>query len=306
MKVTMTALLALAALAAANAQTVGMVTQVQGNVQLTLPARAGAAPQKAESRAALLADVLYEGGEVQTRAGAAATLLYCPRSVSLRLAENSSVAFRAGELKTKGNVSSAPVKYCFVPQAAVSAASTQQAGMVAVRTMADELSIISPGPRTRVLPAARFAWNAAAGATAYTVAVETEQRAPVWQAALTATSVEMPVGRALAPGGAYRLRVAALAGGAEIASAAVAFHVLPKEEAQSYSEKIGHFRLALRLPSHDATPHLQLALIYEELEDFGAAALEYQEALRFGDSEFIRARLAALGFPPAAEAPKSQ
>jgi hypothetical protein len=104
---------------------------------------------------------------------------------------------------------------------------------------------------------------------------------------------------------AVPISLAALADGAEMASASVAFHVLPKERAQSYSEKIGHFRLALRLPSHDATPHLQLALIYEELEDFGAAALECQEALRLGHSEFIRARLAALGCPQAAEAPTS-
>lgn len=276
------------------AQTIGIVTQVQGKVTLTAPGPAsGATAGKPQVRTAMLADPLSEGGEVSTGPGASATLLYCPRSVSIRLGPNSSVAFRGGDMKTSGTVSSAPVKYCFVPQAAVTPASQQQAGMIAVRTMGDEFTILSPGPSSRVLPAATFAWSAAPGASAYTVVV-TREREEVWRATVRATSVEMPAAGALAPGEAHGLRVAAMKGDEEIASSSVAFQVVPKEEAQAYSEKIRHFRLTSRLPSADATPHLQLALIYEELQDFAGAVREYEEALRFGDSDFIRTRLATL------------
>jgi hypothetical protein len=83
-------------------------------------------------------------------------------------------------------------------------------------------------------------------------------------------------------------------GNEELASSAVVFQVLPEQEARDYAEKFRHFRLTAGLASSGAGPRLQLAVLYEELQDFGAAVREYEEALKFGDSEFIRARLAAL------------
>jgi len=285
---------AAAAPQADSAQPVGMITQVRGKVTLATPAAAGAPAGRPRVRPAMLADLLLEGSEVTAGPDGAATLLFCPRSVSLRLAANSAVAFRGGEAKTTGQVSTAPVRFCSVPRAAVALASRQQVGAISVRELQNELTIFSPGVGTRTLPAPTFRWSELAGAKLYTVAVETRDGRRLWEASVAGTGIELPANKPLAAGETFRLRVAAMRGNEELASSAVVFQVLPAQEAREYAEKFRHFRLAAGLASSDAGPHLQLAVLYEELQDFGAAVREYEEALKFGDSEFIRARLAVL------------
>ena len=284
---------AAAAQQADSGQPVGMITQVQGKVTLATPA-AGAPAGRPRVRPAMLADLLLEGSEVTAGPNGAATLLFCPRSLSIRLTPNSAVVFRGGEARTTGQVSTAPLRFCSVPRAAVALASRQQVGAQSVRELLNELTILSPGVGTRTLPTPVFQWSELAGAKLYTVAVETRDGRRLWGASVAGTRIELPADKPLAAGETFRLRVAAMKDGEELASSAVVFQVLPEQEARDYAEKIRHFRLAARLASRDASPHLQLAVLYEELQDFGAAVREYEEALKFGDSEFIRARLAAL------------
>ena len=296
MKMVLVGFAAVALLPSAAAQTVGIVTQVKGKVSLIAPAPAAgaAARPKAPARAAMLADVLSEGGEISTGADGSAAFLYCPRSAAVSMGPNSRVVFRGGQMETSGSVTSTPVKYCFVPQAAVTEASAQQVGGTRMRAGGDGVRILSPGPRTRTLPIPVFAWTGVEGADAYALAVETRDGRRLWNTKVRSTAVELPSEHALAPGESFRLRVMAIKGEEELAAASLVFRVLPAEEAQVYSEKVKHFRLAAREQPGDAAPHLQLALIYEELRDVGAAILAYEEALRFGRSEFIQARLDAL------------
>ena len=285
---------AAAAPQADSAQAVGMITQVQGKVTLATPAAGGAPAGKPRVRPAMLADVLHEGSEVTAGPDGAASLLFCPRLLSIRLTPNSAVVFQGGEARTTGQVSTASVRFCSVPRAVVALASKQQVGAMSVRELQNELTILSPGVGTRTLPAPTFRWSELGGAKLYQVAVETRDGRRLWEASVTGTGIELPAGKALAAGETFRLRVAAMRGNEELASSAVAFQVLPEQEGRDYAEKFRHFRLAAGLASSGAGPRLQLAVLYEELQDFGAAVREYEEALKFGDSEFIRARLAAL------------
>lgn len=158
----------------------------------------------------------------------------------------------------------------------------------------DILRIVAPSRGARVVPLPFFAWAPEAAATDYLVILEGMDRQPVWQTKSATPFVSLAAERALTPGQPYRLRILAMKGEEEIASASLVFRVLPEQEARDYSEKIQYFRDFAGKQPADLMPHLQLAAVYEELQDPGSALTEYEQALKLADSEFIRQRITAL------------
>jgi hypothetical protein len=272
----------------AEAQTVGLLSMVSGDVKIV---RSG------QSAAARTADLITAGDRVITGSGAEATFLFCPESRAAKLTAGGEVEFTATALTVrKGNLDQErKVPTCRLPTTlALSAASKLQAGNLKLR--GEGLVLRSPAYSSVPSLQPRFRWDAVQDATGYELTVLDREENILWRQNLAQTEAPYPAtGRELRWGQRYRWQVRALQGSETLDAASSNFQLLADEQAsQVRISEASLLQLRQASPS-DNGPLFLLAFLYEENGMFDQAARIYGElAQRMGEQEWVQVRLRDL------------
>jgi hypothetical protein len=287
------ALLAAAALGLgsglANAQTVGLLSMVKGDVQIARAGQSAPAPAK-------IADLLAAGDRVLTGANGEATFLFCPESRAGKLLPGGEVEFTAAALQVKkGKLGDErKVPNCKLPAALLAGNSKQQSGMLRLRGSALVLRTPTRSNVADLKPS--FRWDKYENATSYEVKLTDREERILWKKNVTTTELAYPSDApALEPGQKYNWRVVAFENAENQADVGTSFSVLPAATATQVKESEAGLQALAKASPDDNGPLFLLAFLYEDNGMLDSAARVYaQLKTRMGDQDWVQGRLNEL------------
>ena len=273
----------------AQAQTVGLLSMVKGDVQIVRAGQAAGAPAR-------IADLLAAGDRVVTGAGGEATFLYCPESRAGKLLADGEAEFSAAALQVKKGklADDRKVPNCKLPAALLASNSKQQAGMLRLRGAALVLRTPTRSSIAELRP--NFRWDPYESATTYEVKLMDREERILWKKTLPGTELSYPGDApALDPGQKYNWRVIAFENNESLADVGTNFSVLPAASVTSVKQaEDGLLALAKAAPD-DSGPLFLLAFLYEDNGMLDAAARTYtQIKTRMGEQDWVQGRLNEL------------
>ena len=278
-------------LAAQSPAPVGLLSSVKGTVQIL---RSG----EKTPATARLADLIGPGDRVLTTAGSEAGFLFCPGSVSARLAGAGEVSFTATALQVRrGKLSDErKVAGCRLPATlALSGASQQQVGLV--RTRSSGGVVLRTPSRTFISDMRpRFHWLPVDGAKSYEVSVTDREERVLYKTTINGTQAEYPPDApALTLGQKYWWRVSAKDSNDVLAEAGTFFQTLPQTQYAEFQAAETDLRKQIAASPNDNGPRFLLAFLYEEnglLED---AARAYNDLTqRLGPNDWLNFRMISV------------